>query len=153
MHKKPEIVIEKNKEKILFFLEESKMLQTNNFIDYNKFLSTILLKTKLNSDDKNVLNFINKIKNSLENFESLILEDITIAFLINEKFSFDKKVPFIIKNEKKQPSVNLFEQAFNLQLQELIKDNYYIEFLPNIVLYFSSNAQDLKLYIKKSYFN
>ncbi|PZW01593.1 MSC_0623 family F1-like ATPase-associated protein [Metamycoplasma auris] len=153
MKKKPEISIDRNKEKILFFMEENGILKKSNFIDYKKFISTILLKSKLSQNDNDVISFLSKIKETLNNYLPLVLKNIVIDFELNNKFSFDKKVPFILETNDKIESNNQFEKTFNEELNHLIKANYYVEFLPNLILYFSSNSQNLRIYVKKSYFN
>lgn len=62
MAKKSTFFIERNKDKILFWLEDKNYQNNIEIIDFKKFLSTVLLKNNFKKDDVKVAEFLEKIK-------------------------------------------------------------------------------------------
>ncbi|CRH48756.1 Protein of uncharacterised function (DUF2714) [Mycoplasmopsis arginini] len=67
-------------------------------------------------------------------------------------FSVEQNIPIILYDQKALSFENNFEAVYNEELEKLINEKYYVEFLPNLILYFSNNTESLKIYIKKDYF-
>ncbi|WP_152414659.1 MSC_0623 family F1-like ATPase-associated protein [Metamycoplasma alkalescens] len=153
MAKKSWMILEQNKEKILFWLEKKALENKMKIIDFDKLVSTTLLKTFLKKDDKEVIEFLNKINFLISESKQIIFNNLIVDFELNPKFSFDKKIPFILENQEESKLENKFEIFFNEEIKKLIEKKSYVEFLPNLILYFSETSNCLKIYIKKDYFN
>ncbi|WP_330463510.1 MSC_0623 family F1-like ATPase-associated protein [Metamycoplasma gateae] len=149
MARKPIKLIEKNKEKILFWFDERKTGQ-EKIISFHKLISTVLFKNNFKKDDNEFKDFINLINSSLKNKEEIAFDKFSIKYEFVPKFSLDKKIPLIINQQNEIK--NKFAIAFNKELKMLIDEQYYVEFLPNITLYNSLIAHELKIYINKEYF-
>ncbi|MGX9359153.1 MSC_0623 family F1-like ATPase-associated protein [Mycoplasma sp. 2575] len=152
MPEKKSILIDGNKDRILFWFEDQKNQNEIKLIDFNKLISTILFKGNFNTKDSRVIDFLERIKKSLMDYLPIKFANFIVNFEENAIFSIYKKVPLIYVNNEEFEWNNDFEKLYNEILKDLIKDGYYVEFLPNIILYFSDIAGILKLYIKKSYF-
>ncbi|AZZ65402.1 DUF2714 domain-containing protein [Metamycoplasma phocicerebrale] len=149
MLKNTDLELKSNKDDILFWLE--KKLTKGNFINFDKLLSTVLLTNSLTKDNKDFVSFLNKINNALKNFEKIDFINFAIDFQNDKKFSISKKVPVINFNLKNVLSTTGFENFYNLEIDNLL-ENYYVEFLPNIVLYKTKDSSNFRIYIMSSYF-
>ncbi|MBN4089569.1 DUF2714 domain-containing protein [Mycoplasma enhydrae] len=138
-----------NKNKILFWLEQN--LTKDNFINFNKLISTIILKNSLNKSSLEVTSFLDKLKSLVSKCSAIEYQDFKVEFEINTKFSSTKKIPSIQKlNQSKKYELQL-EEIYNQEILSLIK-NYYVEFLPNIVLYIANDSLEYRIYIMSQYF-
>ncbi|WP_427867593.1 MSC_0623 family F1-like ATPase-associated protein [Mycoplasmopsis arginini] len=152
MAKKSTFFIERNKDKILFWLEDKNYQNDIEIIDFKKFLSTVLLKNNFKKDDVKVAEFLEKINKSIAEKQLLKFKKFAIDYENNSMFSFEQNIPIILYDQKALSFENNFEAVYNEELEKLINEKYYVEFLPNVILYFSNNTESLKIYIKKDYF-
>ncbi|MCY2903093.1 MSC_0623 family F1-like ATPase-associated protein [Mycoplasmopsis arginini] len=152
MAKKSTFFIERNKDKILFWLEDKNYQNNIEIIDFKKFLSTVLLKNNFKKDDVKVAEFLEKIKKSITEKQLLKFKEFAIDYENNSMFSVEQNIPIILYDQKALSFENNFEAVYNEELEKLINEKYYVEFLPNLILYFSNNTESLKIYIKKDYF-
>lgn len=152
MAKKSTFFIERNKDKILFWLEDKNYQNNIEIIDFKKFLSTVLLKNNFKKDDVKVAEFLEKIKKSITEKQLLKFKKFSIDYENNSMFSVEQNIPIILYDQKALSFENNFEAVYNEELEKLINEKYYVEFLPNLILYFSNNTESLKIYIKKDYF-
>lgn len=152
MAKKSTFFIERNKDKILFWLENKNYQNNIEIIDFKKFLSTVLLKNNFKKDDVKVAEFLEKIKKSITEKQLLKFKEFAIDYENNSMFSVEQNIPIILYDQKALSFENNFEAVYNEELEKLINEKYYVEFLPNLILYFSNNTESLKIYIKKDYF-
>ncbi|ENY69274.1 MSC_0623 family F1-like ATPase-associated protein [Mycoplasmopsis arginini] len=152
MAKKSTFFIERNKDKILFWLEDKNYQNNIEIIDFKKFLSTVLLKNNFKKDDVKVAEFLEKIKKSITEKQLLKFKEFAVDYENNSMFSVEQNIPIILYDQKALSFENNFEAVYNEELEKLINEKYYVEFLPNLILYFSNNTESLKIYIKKDYF-
>ncbi|ENY68744.1 Hypothetical protein MAU_5450 [Metamycoplasma auris 15026] len=143
-----------NKEIKILNLEFNEIKKKNNFITFDKLLATIILKSNLKTNDKEVVFFLNKLEEGLIKKFDLVFDNLAISFGLSNTLNNLYLCPFLTKEAATNfESLNLSSNAdlfnekliknFNGEINYLLANDFYIEILKNLII--KKNA-DLELF-------
>ncbi|MBN0970627.1 DUF2714 domain-containing protein [Mycoplasma phocoeninasale] len=151
-----------NEEIFNFYAEYEKLIQSEKFISFDKFYATILLRVNENFESKLFEKFKNDFQLALLNKYELVFQKFVISFNISLKFSTEALIPIITDKESsatwavnftvaEDPVYQEFLNLLNEQLFSLIKQGFYVELFPNLVIFLANNTESLKLFFSKKW--
>ncbi|MDP4040426.1 DUF2714 domain-containing protein [Mycoplasma mycoides] len=138
-----------------------KIVNANNYIDYQKLLATVLLENQIGFDSKVYKEFENSYLLAFKNHFDIVLNDFVITFNVNLKISSDLLVPMLSEIESSNTeAINLktsnneqyqkFLTTYNNYFISLIKQGFCVEIFPNVILFKSKNTDHLKIVFDKT---
>ncbi|WP_338822553.1 DUF2714 domain-containing protein [Mycoplasmopsis felifaucium] len=152
---------ENSQELFNLYKEYEEIIKNDNYVSYKKIIASILLKINSGFHSEEYEEFTKVINEAINNKWDIIFDQFTIDFNIVSKFSLDTLVPILAHNEssaneaislKSEEPSNYADitRELNAEIQKLLKENKYVEILPNLVLFVSPNTGSLKLFFDKS---
>lgn len=144
------------------FSEFESAKSNSNFISYDKFMSSILLKNNIGFSSTIYEKFDGDFKKALENKYNILFENFIITFNVNLKYSSDILVPMITNLEpSNNETINFkdlnfssaytnFIKVLNSDIRKILSLDKYLEIYPNIIIFVSPNTHALKILFNKN---
>ncbi|WP_373435673.1 MSC_0623 family F1-like ATPase-associated protein [Metamycoplasma equirhinis] len=140
-----------------FYKEFEKIKTEPNFISFDKFMATVLLKVDTNFESSIYKKFNSAFEEAFLNKYEMKFEKFVITFNINLKFSEKTLVPMLSKMDTsntqtlnfttaKEPEYNTFLKALNEVFATLLAQNFIIELLPDLIIFNSEHINSTKLF-------
>ncbi|VEU59187.1 MSC_0623 family F1-like ATPase-associated protein [Mesomycoplasma neurolyticum] len=140
--------------------EFDEAVNSNDFISFNRFISTVLLKSNLGFESQVYLKFIEKFKMAFDKKYLISFDKFNISFVIDKMTNQNLLVPIVkfenistreiisfhstIKNTD-VTSENVFYFNLNNEITNLLNNNFKVEIFPSIILTFSNFSKNLKI--------
>lgn len=133
-----------------------------NFVSYDKFISSVLLKNSAGFNSNIYKQYDSNFKKALENKYNIMFENIIITFNINPKYSSDILVPMITKFEPSNNETISFKnlnfvteytkflKILNDEITKILSLNKYLEIYPNVIIFVSQNTKSTKILFNKN---
>ena len=127
------------------FSEFESAKSNSNFVSYDKFMSSILLKNNIGFSSAIYEKFDSDFKKALENKYNILFENFIITFNVNLKYSSDILVPMITNLEpSNNETINFkdlnfssaytnFIKVLNSDIRKILSLDKYLEIYPNII--------------------
>ncbi|PZW01477.1 MSC_0623 family F1-like ATPase-associated protein [Metamycoplasma auris] len=151
------LLMEANKEIKTLSLVWNEIQNQTNFISFQKLFFTVLLKSNLKTNDKDVLFFLNKIKEAIAKKYDLVFDRFVISFNLVNKFNNLYICPYIANSEATNfESLNLTSNStlfnsnlimnLNREINYLLDNDFYVEVIEDLVI---KKNEDIELFYDK----
>ena len=143
---------------IVDFYDDYKTIITNQerFISFDKLIASVLLKDMLGFDSEAYIQFNDMLMMAVNKKYDLVYKDFVITYNLNPKFGLNNLVPMLNTYESSNNEainlksssnrmMNKFLTNLNAEINNLLLTKYYVEVIPETILYTSDNTNELML--------
>ncbi|WP_427902933.1 MSC_0623 family F1-like ATPase-associated protein [Metamycoplasma alkalescens] len=142
---KQNLLLEANKKIELLNQEFENLKNQNNFISFDKLISTILLKSNLDKNKNEEKILFGWIKKACEQKYDLVFDAFVISFNLDANLNNLYMVPTLLKNQSSNfeaidfsSDSNLFNSNFimnlNIEIKFLLANGFYVEVIKGIIM-------------------
>lgn len=161
-------MLKKNKQNNLeiqlfdLFRDYDDIIKSDNFISYEKLISTSLLKANTSFKNSKIAYLDQKIAEALAKKHEIIFRNFIISYQLNTRFSLTLLLPTITTtlssntrtlnlSASQDIEVNGYLQILNNTIKELLNNRMCIEIFPEIVIFIDNSSNTLKLLFGKTH--
>lgn len=142
---KQNLLLEANKKIELLNQEFENLKNQNNFISFDKLISTILLKSNFDKNKNEEKILFGWIKKACEQKYDLVFDAFVISFNLDANLNNLYMVPTLLKNQSSNfeaidfsSDSNLFNSNFimnlNIEIKFLLANGFYVEVIKGIIM-------------------
>lgn len=144
------------------YADYKKIQKDSKFISYKKLLASILLRINSSFNSTEFQNLSEQIEYAIANKYDILFDEFTVNFNLVPKYSIkcicistlssvesSSNEGFLLTSSTTSDFQVIVEQL-NKEIWKLLGESYFVEFLPKMILFVSSQTGSLKLFFDKS---
>ncbi|WP_322901147.1 MSC_0623 family F1-like ATPase-associated protein [Mycoplasmopsis felis] len=143
------------------YADYKKIQKDSKFISYKKLLASILLRINSSFNSTEFQNLSEQIEYAIANKYDILFDEFTVNFNLVPKYSTNVLVPTLSSAESSTnegflltssttSDFQVIVEQLNKEIWKLLGESYFVEFLPKMILFVSSQSGSLKLFFDKS---